>query len=190
MIGADQALNSYIYGWLFPSFLQVATPPKLNVVKALGEHLSRQHSFPKLLAAERAAEWQRQLIDKIDRVLVEWDDLGVPRPFVLSDVENVVISWQHPRYNEFCGPTGPGISGDFCSIYAAVKNSDPKTFLAVCAVFLKVMGCEKIIFTDGSGDEGVDCLGVVMGGCLKSTNIVVQAKTSASLISRNTVLAE
>lgn len=189
MIAADEALRTYLYDRLFPNFLTAQGPRKLNITNDFGHHL-RHRGMPERLAAERASEWKHQLFDRLDRALTEWDDLGVPRPLVLTDVDSIVVSWQHQRYRDFCGPIAGSLSADFCAIHERVKRCSPKEFLAVCAIYLKFIGCERIFFTDSSGDEGVDCLGVILSGALKSVNIVVQAKTSSLRIGRDTVLAD
>ena len=53
-----------------------------------------------------------------------------------------------------------------------------------------MLGFRKIFICDSRGDEGVDLLGLLQDGGLRSLIAVVQAKTSSEPIGRGLVLSE
>lgn len=59
----------------------------------------------------------------------------------------------------------------------------------MCLLFI-FLGAGIIFITEGSGDGGVDCLGRIDQGPLRSLCIIIQAKTSNSRISRDLIFIE
>ena len=76
--------------------------------------------------------------------------------------EDLYICWFHHKFEEETG--FEGLPTTFSWVLEWLDNLSPREFLIPCAMYLKLLGASKIFITDSSGDEGIDCLGVVYGG--------------------------
>lgn len=137
-----------------------------------------------LRSAELAEQWVGRMHSEVESVLNAWSAIGVPPPAVcIGGVRCVTL--RHPRYPALA-PQG-GLPPDYPLWLALVEQADPKQFtLAVCA-WLAVVGCSEIYVIDGANDLGVDCVGLIREGPLRSVCILCQAKTASAAISVATV---
>lgn len=149
----------------------------------LGDQFEEAGESP-LRSAELAEEWAGRMHAEVESVLEAWSAIGVPPPAVyIGGVRCVTL--RHTRYPALA-PQG-GLPADYPSWLGLVEQADPKRFtLAVCA-WLAAAGCSEIYVIDGANDIGVDCLGVIPEGPLRSVCILCQAKTASAAISVDTV---
>lgn len=137
-----------------------------------------------LRSAELAEEWVGRMRAEVEAALEAWSAIGVPPPAVYIGGTRCV-TLRHPRYPTLA-PKG-GLPPDYPSWLALVEQADPRQFtLAVCA-WLVAAGCSEIYVIDGANDIGVDCLGVIPEGPLRSVCILCQAKTANAAISVATI---
>jgi len=140
-------------------------------------------------ASEMAADQSEMLRSLIEKYLHSWDKQGIPRPLAESDQSQVFLVWRHQLFQSFAG-AGEQIDANFCEILAYVSSLDPRRFLLVCALWLKVCGFQRIRICDSPGDAGVDLFGVQRQGGLRSLVLVVQAKTSKNEIGEGLIVSE
>lgn len=159
----------------------------VNLERFLRERL-QQEGFSALEAAEFAEEWIERLSYELEEQLKEWDLLGIPRPLVQGSSQSTFLTFKHRNYQSVVGRHS--LSPDFPSVYDFVASLTPREFLLVPACLLQLAGCNPIIITDGSGDGGVDCIGQVTAGSMRSLCIFAQARTSSTDITKEAVQLE
>ena len=185
--GSD-AVRSYLADDLFPLVIAPLCPEKINLQASFKQYLKRI-GYPSLIADEKAERWHVDLTQKLISRLDNWTALGLPAPMDFCiDYGRSLLTWQHANYKKITGRIP--LPKEFAKIdqWIAAKNS--RDFLFVCACYLVVMGADIIFITDNTGDGGIDLVGRVDKGPAHSICYFVQAKTSTSLISRESVLAE
>ena len=188
-IKGSQEINSYLYEFLFLEILSQNCPRTLNIQRTFRNHLARKEPL-KDSADELSEKWHQSLIDRIEHNLSEgWDGLGVPRPIGLLDNDNTtLVTWSHPKYSTLTG-LGP-LPDEFIAIVNWLQHLGPREFLIPCACLLSLIGAEHIYITEGTGDGGIDCIGKIENGPLRSLCLFVQAKTSNSNIKREILFTE
>lgn len=140
-------------------------------------------------AIDLAAVGVFQLTVEIDMHVKRWTAQGAASPFHRSaDEEHVVVAWQHSSYECPEGLQTP--SQGYFDIYLWLGTLKNAEFLFPCLCYLRTLGCDPVFLTDGSGDEGVDCIGVVSGGAMRSTVVFVQAKSTLDGCSANEIRIE
>jgi len=161
----------------------------INLKRALRLRL-REVGFPDLKSTELADEWVERLQEEINNRLKEWDLLGIPRPLIETNSTVTLFTFRHPKYSSLVGVNS--LPSEYVGVLEFVKALSTRDFLLVPICLLYLAGCDPIIFTDGAGDEGVDCMGQVTAGPMRSLCIFVQAKAGSSLTSldKNTVRVE
>ena len=185
----SEEIRSYLYDFLFLEILNQKCPRTLNIQRTFRNHLARKESL-KNSADELSEKWHQTLLDRIEYNLSEgWDGLGVPRPIALLDNDNTtLVTWSHPKYSTLTG-LGP-LPDEFIAIVNWLQNLDAREFLIPCSCLLSLIGAEHIYITEGKGDGGIDCIGKIENGPLRSLCLFVQAKTSNSSIKREILLTE
>jgi len=148
----------------------------------------QQKGFSLLIATELAEDWVERLGQELEEQLIEWDLLGVPRPLIQASSPLTFLTFRHPNYQSAVGEKGIPIH--FPDVYTFVASLAPREFLLVPACLLQLADCNPIIITDGSGDGGVDCMGQVTAGAIRSLGIFVQARTSSADITKEAVQLE
>jgi hypothetical protein len=159
----------------------------VNLQRLLRERL-QQEGFSPLRATELAEDWLQRLEQELEQKLREWDLLGIPRPLVQASSASTFLTFLHRNYQSVVGMQG--ISTEFPQVYDFVASLTPREFLLVPACLLQLADCNPIIITDGSGDGGVDCMGQVTAGSIRSLCIFVQARTSSTDITKEAVQLE
>ncbi|GEM_PF-2075251 len=188
ILSGKEEVQKFVFGNLFGHVSRVDCPPTLNVQRAFRDHLASQLRA-KLMADELAEKWRLNLLQLIERQLVEnWDGLGVPRPMALLNDEETLVTWTHPKFSELSG-LDP-LRNEFFAIMDWLNGLSSQEFLIPCVCLLALIGADPIFVTEGSGDGGVDCIGKIERGPLRSLCLFVQAKTSSSRITRDRLLME
>ena len=183
-----EAERTFVYDRLLPGVLSPSTPKTWNLLNEFESHIRSLGSGP-IRSIEFAVEHFYHLSDFIELHLSYWDEQGIPRPLTSTDQDYIFLAWSHERFAYYSG-LSDRIDANFCEMFLYLQQLDGKRFLVVCALWLKAIGFDRVIVTDKAGDGGVDLLGMVSKGGLKSLVVVVQAKTSGQPISRGTVLEE
>jgi hypothetical protein len=185
---ADKATQRFVIEGLEAKIMRHDCPKTLNLDVEFSRFL-QSHGVDELRASEIAAQQRllvrRRVTDQIQR----WNGQGVSSPWnFVVESDDVVVSWRHERYNELTGYDPLG--SDFVDIYDWLGTQTNRAFLFPCVCFLKILGCDPIFITDGSRDEGIDCIGLLANGGLRSTAIFVQARSKGDVISGDIVLQE
>ena len=144
--------------------------------------------FPRERASEVAEEELIRLVRAIETRMREWDEQGVPRPLHATDQEAVFVTWAHGSFVRYAGHMT--IDRNYCEILQYVRTAGPKRFVILSALWLRCLGCRRILVSDGPHDGGVDVLGVIGSGGLRSLAVFVQSKTSSSKVNRDTIAKE
>jgi hypothetical protein len=185
---ANVAVGRFVVGELEAAVLRVDCPASINIDVAFARFL-QAHGVSGLTAEEVAADQRdlvrRRLTAQIDR----WTGQGVPTPVnFIVESEEIVISWRHERFAELTGGEPP--EPNFVLVYDWIGAQTNRAFLLPCICFLKLLRCDPIFVTDGARDEGVDCIGLIASGGLRSTAIFVQAKSQSDWFARDPLLQE
>lgn len=142
--------------------------------------------YPIINAEELAESWVIRLQEEIHVNINDWYSIGLPSPVIIDQsVNNLLITYNHQNYLAFVD--GCGLKPEYGNFLTLIRNSSSKEFLIISACLLYIIGCDPIFITDKPGDEGVDCLGQINTGPIRSLCIFVQSKTSTSTISRDQV---
>ena len=186
-LGGKEAIRGFVHDELVPAIVSVEPPSAINVMVWFATYLA-DRGTPKIVAEERAELWHRNLCERIDMELVRWTELGANRPAWFADDERTLLTWNHPYFENRTGY--PKTSSRYFEALGWIRDLEKSDFLVPCAIFLSSLGADPIYITDGSGDEGVDLIGMIKAGPLRSTIIFVQAKSSGRQMSRDEVLLE
>ena len=140
--------------------------------------------------AVEIAEGELQALTKtLDRYMADWEEQGIPRPICETDQDDVFLTWSHKKFQAYSGLT-ESLDRNYCEVLQYLGDADPKQFLVLCGLWLRCVGCRTILVCDGPNDGGVDLLGVIPDGGLRSIVLVIQAKTSRHNIDAKTVLSD
>ena len=186
-LDCKEATISYVYQKLLPQVMSTEGPRAINVDRSFRDHLIASGA-PRLDADELAERWAPAVRVRIESLLKTWDALGVPPPLSSTDRADTFVVWRHPEYANLTGsdPLPP----EFPKIYDLLGGLSAKEFLIFCACLLKLSNANPIYVTDGPGDEGVDLIGRLQVGPLRSIVIFLQAKTALDRVSREVILQE
>jgi hypothetical protein len=159
----------------------------INLSLAL-KHRLLEKGFSPIRAYELSEQWADRLSEEISSLLVEWDAIGVPHPVTLTTVPRTLLTYRHRNY--VSALSGEGLPTEFGEVVNLLASLSPRHFLLVPACLLHIIGCEPIFITDMSGDGGIDCIGQIVSGPLRSLCIFVQAKTGRNYISKGSTQLE
>ena len=185
----NRASWAFLNSKLVPSVVSPYAPSTLNLFDAFVSHLKEDVGWGPIRAADFVEEHFVQLCEVIETHFCDWDAQGIPRPIAQTDQDHVFVAWPHDQFRRFSG-LQEIIDGNFCEVFDFVKGVDGRAFLVICALWLKGMDFREIYICDGRGDEGVDLLGMLNQGGLRSLIAVIQAKTSNRTVTRGTVVSE
>ncbi|MDE0682037.1 MAG: restriction endonuclease, partial [Candidatus Poribacteria bacterium] len=136
-----------------------------------------------------AEEQLNPLVEYLENHLGHWDGQGVPRPLARADEDHVFLVWHHQRFSNY-SDANDTIDSNFCEIFRYLQTLNGTQFLVICAIWMKIAGFDEIYICDSRGDSGVDLLGAIENGGLRSLVAAVQAKTSSSPIGEGVVVTE
>ena len=185
-----QHVSDFVFSRVVDSALNVGAPTTVNVPNAFARFLVSQ-GVDSFQAEEEAERQERLLCRKLLDVEREWRGLGIPAPIGGSDADELWLTWRHPRFSEITGRES--LSRKYVSLLNSLSKLGPRQYLLVGLLFLKMIHCDRIFVTDGSNDGGVDCIGRIAAGPLRSVMVFVQVKTrqhNSSRIGRDIVLQE
>lgn len=185
---SKELVNKFIYDKLLPDVLRGATKKSINVSRLFKDFLSDKDISGNV--DEISEKYLPEIIRKIDLKSEELEKLGIPKFLDKDETRDAYyLIWRHDDFRERTGIEP--LPEDFTEVLDWIESLSSKEFLIACAVTLKIMGANKIFITDSSGDEGIDCIGLVESDALKSTILYVQSKTTSNGdITRDTVLME
>lgn len=183
-----EAQRSFLFERLVPRVLSPAAPKAVNLKDEFRNHF-RENGLGPIRSEELSNDQFGQLCDFVERHLTDWDAQGIPRPLAQGDQDHIYVAWPHDQFARYSG-LSERIDQNFCEVFEYIQSLDGKEFLVICALWLKCIGFNKVFVCDGRGDEGVDMLGLLEQGGLRSLVAVVQAKTSNSPIGRGLLLSE
>ncbi len=134
-----------------------------------------------LHAAELYLEHGRNLIRQTGLAADAWNEVGNRRPYAqLADDPGRLLSWRSPSFEKLTGHVP--IAEEFASAYDWMRRNAGPAFLLPALCYLRALGCDRIFLTDGPDDEGVDCIGRIATGPLRSLAVFVQAKSSSDFV--------
>lgn len=168
------AVNKFVFDGLINRSLSQAPPPILNIQQEFASFLTKG-KINSLIAAEEAEKQNNLIKQRLNDALSEWRSLGLPAPVGYAENGKNLLTWKHPKYYLLTGY--PALSEAFVEVYGWLRELDSRKYLLACVALLKLIGCNPIFITDGSRDEGIDCIGRVAEGPLRSLLVFVQSKT-------------
>ena len=149
-------------------------PITVNVLNAFASFLVRQGVDE--LHAYEMAEKQENLVDRVlVDVTKEWNALGIPPPIGYSEDRNIWLTWRHPKYFQLTGQYP--LRQKYIRVLNWLSSLDARGYLLPGVLFLNILRCNPIFITDGPNDEGVDCIGRIADGPLRSVVVFLQVKT-------------
>lgn len=172
-------INTFVHERVVSLVLSQNPPLTLNLVQQFSAFLHEDLNFDHLSAEEEAAKQADIIRRRLDQILQEWQLLGIPRPLGYAENDEIILTWRHSRFEVITGYRP--ISQDFVQIYRWISTLSPRQFLFVAVVFLKLLNCDPIFVTDGPHDEGIDCIGRISQGPLRSVIVLIQAKTKENV---------
>lgn len=180
--------RSFVYENLMPRIISPMAPDIINLQLAFRDHIIDQGENS-LQSEEMAGNQIDHLCRSLEQHLSYWDAQGIPHPFTQTDQKNIFLTWRHAQFYKYSG-LSQTIDANFCEIFEYIQSLDGSQFLVVCALWLKCAGFHKIYICDARGDKGVDILGLLEEGALRSLVMVIQAKTSKEPITQGQVFNE
>ena len=175
LVDAATAVRTFAWEHLELEIVRTDVEKVINVDVAFAAFL-RRRGVSTLLADDLAAEQRPLVRRKVVEQIGRWRNQGIDAPIGFSeDRDDVLLTWRHDRFQELTGHSPP--RAELFAVAAWLATQTNRAFLLPCACFLKTLGCDPILVTDGTRDEGIDCLGLVRGGPLRSMALFVQAKS-------------
>ena len=174
---AHDAVGQFIANELMSTALSTGAPSLVNILDSFNHFLQR-HGFNPLRASEEAQKQESLILRHLENELQEWHILGVPAPIsYIEDNNRIIITWKHRLFRHRHFDTTEFNTENFVAIYDWISALHDRDLLFACIVLLKLLKCNPIYVSDGSGDMGVDCIGKISTGSLQSAVILVQAKS-------------
>ena len=171
------AVKTFVQENLIAAALVLDPPETLNIFQQFTNFLVAGR-FNKLRAEEEAEKQSGLVRYWLDQALDQWIEIGLPAPIGYANNPDVVLTRKHARYREITGYEP--LSSSFIETHEWLAGLGPREFLMPCVAFLKIIGCDPIFVTDGPRDRGIDCIGKIAGGPMRSTIVFVQSKTSST----------
>ena len=176
---AKRAVRSYVQSSLSATTTAVAGDNVLNLEVDFARFLQGK-GINRDLASELAAEQYLALQFSVEKHIETWNDQGVLAPIGFHvDKARTLVMWRHERFEELTGLTPP--ARELFAAQEWVAGLVHRDFLLPCACYLRSIGCDRIYVTDGTKDEGIDLIGLIMDGPFRSTAVYVQAKSQGRI---------
>ena len=186
----SHAVNTFVYNELIDAALVPDPPQTLNLLNLFTDHLVAAQ-FNRLIAEEETEKHISYVRRRLDDAIDQWIERGLPAPLGYTNNQDVLVTWKHVHFPKITGRRP--LSGQFVEIYEWLIDLGPRQFLLASAIFLRIIGCNPIFITDGPHDEGIDCIGKIMEGPIRSILVFVQSKTkenSRKLFQKETLYQE
>lgn len=176
---AKRAVRSYVQDRVAITSVSVDAETVLHLEVDFARFLSEK-GIEENLASELSAEQSSFVRRKVEDHVARWADQGLSPPLGFHiDQEQTIVTWKHERFEELTGYVAPP-SRHF-EAEAWISDFSNRDFLLPCACYLRSLGCDPIYITDGARDEGIDIIGLIKAGPLRSTVLYVQAKSQARI---------
>jgi hypothetical protein len=180
--GMDKVVRAFVIEVVEAQAMRTDGPKTINITRAFAQFLEERRGHSELEASEVAAKQVLLVRRQVGLQIGRWSDQGISPPMNFTvENEDIVVSWRHPRYEALTGYQPA--QAQFVKIYDWVGAQAQRAFLIPCIWFLKAIDCDPIFITDGARDEGIDCIGLINRGPLRSTAFFVQARSKSDLIS-------
>jgi hypothetical protein len=163
------------------------TDPLVNLRTLLQQRLVAIDGVSELQASELTEIWLERFLQQIDSILYEWDAVGIPRPIITGGAPHVLLTYRSEQYAKHNAEKLPS---DFGNMINEISTMTPNEFLWIPVCLLHIAGCDPIYITDAKDDGGVDCIGIMPTGTLRSLCVFLQAKTSTTKVSKQTLQLE
>ena len=161
--------------------MSTTSPTSINVERTFIDFLMARGVL-EVAATELYSRHERHLSLRINNSLASWGDLGGIRPVASHpDQPGRLVCWRNPRFDQLTGypPVGEAVA----AAYEWIERNGTPAFLLPALCYLRAIGCDRIFVTDGPDDEGIDCIGRIGFGGLRSTLVFVQAKSGRDFVS-------
>ena len=178
-------IKNFILSSLLPCVLSPNAPVVVNVRNEFTRYL-RAKQFGDLVATEFADSQFGSLVRELEAHMGEWDCQGVPRPLAATHQEAVFRTWAHDAFCDVAG-AGKQLDRNYCEVLQYMRGLGEREFLVICALWLRCLGYTTIFVCDGPHDGGIDVLGQLQSGGLRSLVAAVQSKTSVHPIKRGVI---
>ncbi|MBV2149048.1 hypothetical protein KRZ98_12235 [Sphingobium sp. AS12] len=176
---AKKAVRAYIHEHLAISVASVDAEPAFQLEVDFARFL-RTRGVEENLASELSAEQYALVERKVSDHVNRWFAHGLAPPLGFQvDNEKTIITWRHDRYEELTGHVP--IPETHFKAAGWIADHLNRAFLLPCACYLRALGCDPIFITDGARDEGIDLIGLIRGGPLRSMVLYVQAKSQSRM---------
>lgn len=163
--------------------------PRLYRIEQEFSLFLQRGQVPELTANDIAATQRGFVWERIRGQIERWRAQGLMPPYIEHpDVEDTLVTWRHAGYEGISG--SPPLGQNFFEVYRWLEALRGNEFILACACYLRAIECDPIFVTDGGGDEGIDCIGLMKSGALRGTVLLVQAKSSTALLSTEELLQE
>lgn len=176
----DRAIRNFVHVEIDERALSMTAPRAIELEQSFVRFLMRC-GIQELSAAELYERHAQNVHRQAGLAAEGWQELGQHRPYArLMDEPGTLACWRNPAFEELTGFTP--IPGDVASAYDWMRRNAGTAFLLPALCYLRAIGCDRIFLTDGTGDEGIDCIGRMGAGPFRSLAIFVQAKSSMSFV--------
>jgi len=163
--------------------------PRLYKIEQEFSLFLQKGNVSELVANETAVKQREFVWGKLREQIVRWQDQGVMPPYIENtEEEDTLFTWRHARYKDISGSYP--LSESFFAVYRWLSMRRESEFLVPCLGYLRAIGCDPIYATDGGGDEGIDCIGIIESGALRGTALFVQAKSRPCHLGADELLRE
>lgn len=177
----DKAIRTFIHLEVEMRSLSPASPRSLQLDRTFIDFLVR-HGMVEIEAYELLERHRDHLTFRLTSTMEGWSEFGGSRPVaLLPDDPNRLVFWSNPNFGQLTG-FNP-LSSAVVAAYDWMGRNAGNAFLLPALCYLRAIGCDRIFLTDSPGDEGVDCIGRIGGGGLRSTAVLVQVKSSLEHVS-------
>lgn len=168
-------LQQFVDRRIFARVLTLRAPKTINVKESYRDFLV-QKGHTRLGAAERAEEILGDVQERIRESIEAWGALGLPSPVRFGPRENLLVSWAHDRHDEITGHRA--LPRRVLEVWEWIGGLTAEEFVLPVVAYVSLLGCDPVYVTDGPRDGGVDVIGRISYGPLRSVVVWVQAKTT------------
>ena len=175
LVDAKRAVRSYVQDRVSVLVASVNADTVFQLEVDFARYL-RDQGVEENLASELSTEQYPLVERKVADHVARWSAHGLSPPLGFHvEHEKTIVTWKHDRFEELTGHVP--LPARHFEIEGWVSGATNRDFLLPCACFLRSLGCDPIYITDGARDEGIDLIGLIRAGPLRSTVLYVQAKS-------------
>lgn len=176
----DRAIRNYVHLEIDERALSLTAPRAIDLERSFVDFLVSRGVL-EFRASELYVEHGGNVIRQAGLAADAWKEIGEERPYAqMADEPARLISWRSPSFAELTGHAP--IAEEFAAAYDWMRRNVGTAFLLPALCYLRALGCDRIFLCDGPDDEGVDCIGRIATGPLRSLAVFVQAKSSADFV--------